>query len=370
MSMHGYANRLLQETAAVVTTPAGAPSHDRSAASSGGGATPESTSNPSPYNPFDVYNPQFSPTLIIILVILLSSFVFMAFFAMYVRRCAPEESFSRRSNSHGARRDELPIVGSGVDPVLIESFPIVSYAVAKKKGCNECVVCLADFEGGDELKQLPKCKHMFHPGCISSWLASHTTCPLCRRSLVNSDRWSMSLRWGGSSHGASLSARLNEGGSSHSCRGGDQTASPRLGRAGSSTGWQLWARGRNGDGSSRRGAQEDASARPSCDAAPTGGLPPSPLSSGLLPRGKQASPASSPHGFQASSPSSNLMPRGRRASPELVDASSIASEVATNVAGEVAPRLSTRGLRQTSAAAAGQKWLRRWNSTGHSLRKG
>ena len=34
------------------------------------------------------------------------------------------------------------------------------------------------------LRRLPACKHEFHESCIDEWLASHTTCPMCRCSLL------------------------------------------------------------------------------------------------------------------------------------------------------------------------------------------
>ncbi|KAL1547811.1 RING-type E3 ubiquitin transferase [Salvia divinorum] len=50
-------------------------------------------------------------------------------------------------------------------------------------GDSECAVCLSVFEQGEEIKQLPNCKHCFHAPCIDMWLYSHMDCPLCR-SLV------------------------------------------------------------------------------------------------------------------------------------------------------------------------------------------
>lgn len=44
----------------------------------------------------------------------------------------------------------------------------------------DCVICLLEFEDGEELQQLPRCKHSFHAPCISMWLYSHSDCPLCR----------------------------------------------------------------------------------------------------------------------------------------------------------------------------------------------
>lgn len=52
----------------------------------------------------------------------------------------------------------------------------------------ECVVCLSVFEEGEEVKQLPKCKHVFHAPCIDMWLYSHLDCPLCRTPVVDAPR--------------------------------------------------------------------------------------------------------------------------------------------------------------------------------------
>ena len=52
------------------------------------------------------------------------------------------------------------------------------------KGALECAVCLNEFEDDERLRLIPKCDHVFHPECIDAWLASHTTCPVCRANLV------------------------------------------------------------------------------------------------------------------------------------------------------------------------------------------
>jgi hypothetical protein len=43
-----------------------------------------------------------------------------------------------------------------------------------------CSVCLEDVRGGEMVRQLPACMHLFHMGCIDMWLHSHRTCPMCR----------------------------------------------------------------------------------------------------------------------------------------------------------------------------------------------
>lgn len=51
-----------------------------------------------------------------------------------------------------------------------------------------CSVCLGDYQADDRLQQIPGCGHTFHMDCIDLWLATHTTCPLCRQSLLPSTK--------------------------------------------------------------------------------------------------------------------------------------------------------------------------------------
>merc|ERR1711948_122289 len=39
-----------------------------------------------------------------------------------------------------------------------------------------CVVCLAEFEIGEKLAELP-CGHVFHTRCVAEWLACKSGCP-------------------------------------------------------------------------------------------------------------------------------------------------------------------------------------------------
>jgi hypothetical protein len=43
-----------------------------------------------------------------------------------------------------------------------------------------CPVCLEGIHGGEMVRQLPACKHVFHVECIDMWLHSHRNCPVCR----------------------------------------------------------------------------------------------------------------------------------------------------------------------------------------------
>lgn len=77
----------------------------------------------------------------------------------------------------------------GIDPQLLETFPILLYSSIMKhvkegdEGPLPCAVCLADFDDNDTVRVLPPCNHIFHPPCIDAWLSTHHTCPVCRSNL-------------------------------------------------------------------------------------------------------------------------------------------------------------------------------------------
>jgi len=78
-----------------------------------------------------------------------------------------------------------PPDASGLDESLICRIPTCKYS--PDEGIvdgTECSVCLGEFEVGEELRILPKCNHPFHIPCIDTWLASSSTCPLCRVNIV------------------------------------------------------------------------------------------------------------------------------------------------------------------------------------------
>ncbi|KQK19213.1 RING-H2 finger protein ATL13 [Brachypodium distachyon] len=81
---------------------------------------------------------------------------------------------------------------AGVDQAFIDALPVFLYRdIVKGAGKEEdgggafdCAVCLCEFAMDDGLRLLPTCGHAFHVPCIDAWLLSHSTCPLCRRSVL------------------------------------------------------------------------------------------------------------------------------------------------------------------------------------------
>ncbi|XP_002454014.2 E3 ubiquitin-protein ligase EL5 [Sorghum bicolor] len=82
----------------------------------------------------------------------------------------------------------------GVDPELLRALPVTVYHHHHHGTSDhhqqdavvvECAVCLAELQDGEEARFLPRCGHGFHAECVDMWLASHTTCPLCRLTVVS-----------------------------------------------------------------------------------------------------------------------------------------------------------------------------------------
>lgn len=55
---------------------------------------------------------------------------------------------------------------------------------------DQCSVCLADLEAGEECRSLP-CGHVYHRCCIDSWLRTRSVCPLCRVQVRGSRQYEM-----------------------------------------------------------------------------------------------------------------------------------------------------------------------------------
>ncbi|XP_028780847.1 E3 ubiquitin-protein ligase ATL6 [Neltuma alba] len=129
-----------------------------------------------------------TPSMAIIIVILIAALFLMGFFSIYIRHCADSPSGSVRPLGLRASIGRSRRAPRGLDPLVIQTFPTLQYSHVKihkiGKGALECAVCLSEFEDTETLRLIPKCDHVFHPECIDEWLASHTTCPVCRADLV------------------------------------------------------------------------------------------------------------------------------------------------------------------------------------------
>ncbi|KAI3761795.1 hypothetical protein L1987_52217 [Smallanthus sonchifolius] len=141
---------------------------------------------PSP-PPDDYQYARFSPSMAIIIIVLVAALFCMGFFSIYIRRCSDDGS-SRRGGLSMRRAGRLAAASRGIDAEVLETFPTFAYSTVKGlkigKGALECAVCLNEFEDEETIRLIPKCDHVFHAECIDAWLESHVTCPVCRSDLV------------------------------------------------------------------------------------------------------------------------------------------------------------------------------------------
>lgn len=54
--------------------------------------------------------------------------------------------------------------------------------------CTTCSICIDEFEEGERIRLLPRCKHGFHTECIVPWLTERQgCCPLCKTPVVRQE---------------------------------------------------------------------------------------------------------------------------------------------------------------------------------------
>ncbi|XP_026405965.1 RING-H2 finger protein ATL13-like [Papaver somniferum] len=157
-------------------------------------STTTSSSPPPPVlvtnNSFDVGN-KISPSILLIIIILAVIFFISGLLHLLVRFLFrptirdPEDS-DNVTALQGQLQQLFHLHDAGVDQSYIDTLPVFFYnaIMGIKKYPFDCAVCLCEFEDDDKLRLLPKCSHAFHLECIDTWLLSHSTCPLCRGSLL------------------------------------------------------------------------------------------------------------------------------------------------------------------------------------------
>ncbi|CAK9329791.1 unnamed protein product [Citrullus colocynthis] len=132
-----------------------------------------------------------SPSVLLIIIILAIVFFVSGLLHLLVRFLwtpplhRDPESSDNVTAFQGQLQQLFHLHDSGVDQSFIDTLPVFHYkAIIGSKSPFDCAVCLCEYEPEDKLRLLPKCSHAFHTECIDTWLLSHSTCPLCRSSLL------------------------------------------------------------------------------------------------------------------------------------------------------------------------------------------
>lgn len=115
--------------------------------------------------------------------------IYLYFWRFFSRkRSASDDEEEDASSSASTPEPPSPLRNQSEHDRLVASLPtfVVRADGAGEKGqAGECAVCIAELRDGDEARALPRCGHRFHAACVDAWLRRrHTTCPLCRASVV------------------------------------------------------------------------------------------------------------------------------------------------------------------------------------------
>ncbi|KAG6532694.1 RING-H2 finger protein ATL13-like [Zingiber officinale] len=148
-------------------------------------------SAPPPPPPLVDFGSRITPSILLIIVILAIIFFVSGLLHLFVRYFLRHSNRSPDETEHatafqGELQQLFHLHDAGVDQSFIDALPVFQYkSIAGVKDPFDCAVCLCEFEADDKLRLLPKCSHAFHVQCIDAWLLSHSTCPLCRASLLH-----------------------------------------------------------------------------------------------------------------------------------------------------------------------------------------
>lgn len=99
------------------------------------------------------------------------------------------EDYFRRMDERRAAAESEQAEAESVAPASVERFSEdelaalkkVQFAAGSSSSYSDCSICLADFEPGEEVVELPcAAKHLFHAECAKAALSRSIFCPLCR----------------------------------------------------------------------------------------------------------------------------------------------------------------------------------------------
>ncbi|GAB1302931.1 hypothetical protein APTSU1_001817200 [Apodemus speciosus] len=72
----------------------------------------------------------------------------------------------------------------GLTKEQINTLPVKMFC--ENDRLNDCSICLTPYTQNSKIRVLP-CFHEYHDKCIDHWLSDNSTCPICRKHIINSD---------------------------------------------------------------------------------------------------------------------------------------------------------------------------------------
>ncbi|KAM7279352.1 hypothetical protein ACFE04_006486 [Oxalis oulophora] len=131
----------------------------------------------------------FSPLIIAVIGILISALVLVSYYTIITNYCKrrnhpPDHHQFNNNNNNNTESDS-----AGLDESVIKSIKVIKFKRTgdDDDGFEDCSVCLSEFEQGEDLRLLPKCRHVFHVHCIDLWFKGNSTCPVCRANVNNNN---------------------------------------------------------------------------------------------------------------------------------------------------------------------------------------
>ena len=84
--------------------------------------------------------------------------------------------------------EQIGTQSKGLCVEVIDALPVRRYVSRLCGGGDgeeeeKCMICLTEFEEGDEAARVPKCGHEFHRGCLTPWLSDNKCCPICKTEI-------------------------------------------------------------------------------------------------------------------------------------------------------------------------------------------
>ena len=121
------------------------------------------------------------------------AFVFGAFIvSCTIRRL---RGYGDESQHHGSTASAASSSGQRRREHVV-AIPVHIYCPGPSSSCaattsyelQACAICLCEYENGERVSVLPRCKHMFHKDCIEQWVpVKSVNCPICRAPTVGGD---------------------------------------------------------------------------------------------------------------------------------------------------------------------------------------